>query len=277
MKGNRYLFKFFYIGENYYGSQRQSNHITIEDCILNALWKKKYINNVDNAGFEAASRTDRHVSARGSAFTFITSKKPILMEINSVLPEDIGLWAYVKVPLDYLSRFNAEWRHYKYLYFINNKDPLLNLKGMQKACKELKGRHDFINFIKKDKEEVLTVRDLISAKFEKHANLIIFDFKSRAFLRQQIRRMITKIIEVGKKEITLDEFIELFDSSKNFSYQPAQAKGLILWDINFGVKIKFEIDLKSLERMKMFLFNQYRDYQLKSELFRIMEHDDFSY
>lgn len=276
MNGNRYLFRFFYVGENYYGSQRQLNHITVEECIINALLKKKYMDDVENSGFEVASRTDRHVSARGAAFSFIANKPPILMEINSVLPKDIGVWAHVKVSRDFSSRFNAEYRHYKYIVQIDSHDSNMDLDIMRKACKELEGRHDFINFSKKEKDEVITLRDLMVARFENQKNFLIFDFKSKAFLRQQIRRMMTKILEIGKNQISYDDFLRLFDPSKEYSYKPAEPNGLILWDVNYGHKLRLEMDKKSVERMKTYLLQRYRDLYLKSRLFHIMEQDDLS-
>ncbi|MFX0074835.1 MAG: tRNA pseudouridine synthase A, partial [Candidatus Hermodarchaeota archaeon] len=196
MEKTRYLFKFYYIGsKKYYGSQRQLNYDTIEQSLITALQKKNYIHDIKQSGFEVASRTDRYVSARGSAFSFSTDKAPNLMEINSVLPKHIGVWAFAKIPLDFLSRFNAVVRHYK--YFIPYAQKSYDIKMMKKACKTLEGRHDFKNFSKYDKDEDKTVRDLMQASLKIDGDFIIFDFKSRAFLRQQIRRMIAKILEIG--------------------------------------------------------------------------------
>ena len=107
---------------------------TKERILIEALISKNYMVDLRKSGFEVASRTDRYVSARGSAFSFITTKKPILMEINSALPREIGLWAHVKVPKDFLSRYNALYRHYKYIIYYDNR---YNLKLMKKACKFL--------------------------------------------------------------------------------------------------------------------------------------------
>ena len=116
MERSRYLLKIYYIGKSkYFGSQRQKNFLTIEDCIIDVLLNQKYINSIEKSGFEAASRTDRFVSARGACFTCILNRKPILMQINSALPAEIGVWAYAKVPLDFFSRYNAILRHYIYI------------------------------------------------------------------------------------------------------------------------------------------------------------------
>ena len=275
MENSRFLFKFYYIGsKKYFGSQRQPDYLTIEELLINALQEKDYIPDIKQSGFEVASRTDKFVSARGSAFSFITNKLPILMEINSVLPKRIGIWAYTKVPLDFYSRYNAQFRHYKYItrYLIST----LNIKDMKRACKALEGRHDFKNFSKQENTEVKTVRDLILASMKIDGDYIIFDFKSRAFLRQQIRRMVAKIFEVGLGVINYEDFLDLFNPAKLISYQPADPFGLILWDINYGSSVQLTIDKKSKERMDLFLREKEQKYALKKKLFRLLQHDDIS-
>lgn len=285
MEGIRYLFKFYYIGKKrFFGSQRQKNGIgglpTIESCLFKALKEKKYIEDQKKSGLELASRTDRFVSARGAAFSFVTEKRPYLIEINTALPEEIGIWAYAKIPRDFLSRFNAVYRHYKYIvsqplsFLYNNYN--LNFDIMEEACKELEGKHDFINFSKRGKEKVKTIRDMDSVKMKVVNNFLIFDFKSRAFLRQQIRRMISKILELGKGVINFDDFQKLFDPNNNLSYQPAEPSGLILWDINYGNDIKFKTELKSKKRMEAFFKNQEKKFEFKNQLFKILQQNDIS-
>lgn len=277
MGESRYLFKFYYIGKSkYYGSQRQPQLLTIEDCLLNVLLEKDYIKNIKESGFEAASRTDRFVSARGSFFTCILKKHPILMEINSALPNEIGIWAYAKVPMDFLSRYNAILRHY--LYVVPS--PLSNLQNfgsinielMRKACSAIEGQNDFINFSKRDKSDVKTIRDMVLANLLIKNDYLVFQFKSRAFLRQQIRRMVKKILELGMGEITYPDFIQLFDPSQVFSYQPADAKGLILWDIVYNKGIELKEDVKSKERMESFFLKQKLFYKHQYQLFRFLQH-----
>jgi len=275
MESRRYLFKFYYIGrKKFHGSQRQKNLLTIEDCLINALNEKNYIKDAKSSGFEAASRTDRFVSARAAAFSFTTTKKPILMEINLELPKEIGIWACAEVNIDFLSRFNAIYRHYKYIvpeslgYIQKNSNVDLNL--IRKACKELEGQHDFINFSKPGKEEEKTVRNMDSVKMTINNDFLVFDFKSKAFLRQQIRRMVKKILELGKGEIEYEDFLELFDPTKEISYQPADPSGLILWDIRFDDNIKFEVNIKSKKRMETYFLNQELKFGLKTQLFKVL-------
>jgi len=281
MEKSRYIFKFYYIGsKKYHGSQRQPDYLTVEECLLNALKERKYIKDEKKSGFEVASRTDKYVSARGSTFSFVTEKKPILMEINAALPKNIGIWGYSKVPNDFYSRYNALYRHYKYIvpYSINFRRNITsnNLNKMIKACKTFEGRHDFSNFSKQEKENEKTIRDIMLASLRVDSDFLIFDFKSRAFLRQQIRRMVAKIFEVGLEIITFEEFLDLFNPSKTYSYQPANPLGLILWDINYGKKIQFTIDTKSQERMNKFFLEQEMKFSTKQKLFSLMQHNNIS-
>ncbi len=281
MEKTRYIFKFYYIGKKkYHGSQRQPDYLTIEDCLLNALKERKYIIDDKKSGFEVASRTDRYVSARGSSFSFESEKKPILMEINSALPKNIGIWGYSKVPNDFFSRYNALYRHYKYIIpsskIFRRGMTSNNLNEMIKACKEFEGRHDFSNFSKQEKDNEKTIRDIMLASLRLNGDFLIFDFKSRAFLRQQIRRMVAKIFEIGLEIITFEEFLDLFNPSKTYSYQPANPLGLILWDINYGEKIQFIIDTKSQERMNKFFLQQEIKFSTKQKLFSLMQRNNIS-
>jgi len=279
MPPNRYMFKFYYIASTkYFGSQRQKDHSTIEDCIIDALVKTNHIKDIEESKFEVASRTDRFVSARGATFSAICLKLPILMEINSNLPKEIGLWAYTSVPIEFLSRFNAIYRHYKYILPIDKvqhyRNKKLNFKVMIKACKALEGYHDFHNFFKRGKEEVRISREILLASITKEENYLIFDFKSQAFLRQQIRRMVAKILELGTGMIDYKSFLHLFSPNFEISYEPAEPRGLILWDIVYKDDINFIIDPKSKERMNNYFFEQNLKYGIKHQLFKIMQHNN---
>lgn len=280
-EGKRYLFKFYYRGsKKFHGSQRQKDLLTVEGCLLNTLKETKYIESMERSKIEFASRTDRFVSAKGSAFAFNTLKRPILMEINRALPNDIGLWAYTEVPQNFFSRYNAFYRHYKYivpqpLSFLKKKKNI-DINLMHKACKKLVGKHNFRNFAKIENNEKKFIRDMDSVNLSILNDYIMFDFKSRAFLRQQVRRMVRKILELGIGDINYEQFLKLFDDSIEMSYQPADPKGLILWDIKYDDKIKFKIDLKSKERLNHYFLIQENRYAHKQQLFKILQQNNFS-
>jgi tRNA U38,U39,U40 pseudouridine synthase TruA len=147
---------------------------------------------------------------------------------------------------------------------------------MIRACKTFEGRHDFRNFSKREKETEKTIRDITLASLKLERNFLIFDFKSRAFLRQQIRRMVAKIFELGLERVSFEEFLDLYNPTKSYSYQPFDPLGLILWDVNYGKKIKFAFDAKSIARMNKFFMLQEIKYSTKQKLFGLMKHNDIS-
>lgn len=274
LKKRKFLFKFYYIGsKKFYGSQRQLEFPTIESYLIKALFNRNYITDVDEANFDVASRTDKWVSGRGAAFSVITNKQPILMELNSVLPYDIGLWGYTEVPLEFSSRFDAVYRYYKYILPLENKTPL-NLDIVSKACKQLEGKHDFQNFSKRDNKNIDTTRTLNIASAKVKENYLIFHFKSKSFLRQQVRRMVKKLVEIGMNQLNFDEFLELFNTSSYISYQPANPLGLILWDVIYDNNIQFTIDPMSTKRMNRYFYQREQKSNLKKILFHILQHDN---
>ena len=72
------------------------------------------------------------------------------------------------------------------------------------------------------------------------------------------------------------DFLELFDNTNIVSYQPADPRGLILWDVDYGDEIDFELDLKSVERMRVYFHNQDIKYGLKKKLYSVLQQNDFS-
>lgn len=276
----KFLFKIYYIGKKqYYGSQRQNDFLTIEQSILSVLRSRGYIHTVNNSEFEFASRTDRFVSARGACFTCVIEKEPILMEINSALPNEIGIWAYAKIPSEFSCRYDAVLRHYIYIepmpFSFLQRSSNINVSIMEKACKQLEGRHNFLNFSKTEANVINTVRDMASVILSIQDDHLMFQFKSKSFLRQQIRRIVKKVLDLGKGKISYDDFLKLFDVSKIISYQPADPKGLILWDINYNPNIKFIEDIKSKVRMNSFFLNNEIKFGHKRYLFRTLQQDNF--
>jgi tRNA pseudouridine38-40 synthase len=274
---DRFLFKYYYIAlDKYHGSQRQENVPTIENKVIEILKERGYINNTETSQFESASRTDRYVSARGAVFAINSLKDPILMEINAHLPNEIGLWAYSKVSDDFSPRYEAQLRHYRYIvpyplsYLKEQFD--FDLSILKKACEQLEGRHDFQNFSKRASNTNNTVRNMKSINLSISNNTLLINFKSQAFLWQQIRRIARKLIELGKGEIQYKDFMALLNPSEFKSYQPANPKGLILWDIKYDSDIvEFKIDKKSIERMKEYFTNRKMQSFVQYKLFSIMQ------
>ena len=88
--------------------------------------------------------------------------------------------------------------------------------------------------------------------------------------------MVAKILEIGLGRIRFEDFLDLFNPAKLISYQPADPYGLILWDINYGSSVLLTIDKKSKERMDNYFRKKELKYASKTELFRLIQHNDIS-
>jgi tRNA pseudouridine38-40 synthase len=247
--------------------------------LIDVLKKTKYIEDIESSEFQVASRTDRYVSARSSVFSIIAEKEPILMEINSFLPREIGVWAIAEVPMDANPRYDAILRWYRYIsrYPLDYlKELNFDLKIIKKGCKKFEGIHNFKNFSKAYKKKQRYVREIKKSSLTIQNNYLIFDFKSRGFLRQQIRRMVAKLLELGKGEISYRDFLNLFDSKNIYSYKPAEPRGLILWDIIYPDNIdkNFNEDTKSVQRMEEYFLKKKLESGLKFQLYSILQHNN---
>ena len=118
----RYAVKFAYLGRNYHGFQRQKGSVqTVEGVIIDVLKQLKIINNVKEAQYNAAGRTDRGVHALGQVVAFDSLREAIhLGEINQLLPEDIYAWGITKVESEFSARRNATRRTYRYYITYSN-------------------------------------------------------------------------------------------------------------------------------------------------------------
>jgi len=105
----RIALKIAYDGTRFYGFQRQPDLRTVEGDIIKVLKKLRIIEDVREANFKGASRTDRGVSAFGNVIAFDTAK-PELTEpriLNHHL-RDIWILGKAEVPEDFHPRFWAK-------------------------------------------------------------------------------------------------------------------------------------------------------------------------
>ena len=146
--------KLAYLGEAYYGFQRQPDLVTVDSEVRKALSKIGVI----HGDFCYAGRTDRGVSALGQVIDFwIDENKAALARprcVNGRLPRDIWSWAWAVAPIGFSARWNALWREYRYLLW----HPGLDLERMQAAAEGLLGQHDFRNFSSSKVDTVKTVK-----------------------------------------------------------------------------------------------------------------------
>jgi len=258
----RYLLKIWYIGSNFTGSQRQPDKRTVEGELLKALKKTKYISDAQFNNFKAAARTDAGVHAKEAAFCFNSKEKIYIQQIESFLPNDLGIIGYQEVDLDFHPRWKVEMKEYKCVYVLKEEEnPSMNL--MNEALKFYEGNHDFrlfskTDYSKKNKLTQLTVNRASVTNFNDDKRILIFSFQSKSFLWQQIRRTIAFILKIGKSEANIDDLQkkldpQYFNEPSIKRDKPIEPGGLILWKLKFPENNKFNFEKKSLNKQQEFI------------------------
>ncbi len=236
-----------YHGLPYCGWQYQKNEKTVQGEIEKAIFKfsgeKKTI--------QGAGRTDAGVHAIGQCANFELEKQfddyQILNGINFHLgTEKIRISKVENVDQDFNARFTAKSKIYNYQVFnsqapsvieddfsIHIRQPL-DLDAMQNAIKLFLGNHDFSSFRAQGCQASKPIRTIDDASIDVKGKKIIFIFKAKSFLYQQIRIMVGSLLEVGLKNKNIDWIKELIEvKDRKLAGPTVPAKGLILKEISY--------------------------------------------
>lgn len=251
-----YLLRIQYLGFRYHGWQVQPGIKTVQHMIERTL---TFVFEHSDFKILGASRTDRMVSANGSAFELFV-KEPLDTEalkrgIDKNLPNDIRVVAIEEVS----SAFNIihDSKEKEYLYIFSHGEKIhpfcapvmqgyletLDIALMQQGARLFEGTHNFQRYVYKPSENTKFTREIILSEIVKNdvytANFFpkesfIFRVKGAGFMRYQIRLMMGVLYQLGKGEVDLD-FIKdtLEHPSPDTLKELAPASGLQLYNINF--------------------------------------------
>lgn len=202
-----YCVRIAYDGTNYSGWQRQTNAITVQQVIEEAL--NKLIQ--EAIQIIGCGRTDTGVHAMSYYFNFKTQKdlpENILFKLNAMCPHAIAFYDIWEVPRDFHTRFEAKERSYQY-FIHTKKDPFshaysllftheLDIERMNKACQLLIGKQDFTSFAKTHTE----VNNFFCTVSKAHWHVnegkqLVFEVTANRFLRNMVRAMVGTLLEVG--------------------------------------------------------------------------------
>jgi len=218
--------KLAYLGDSYYGFQRQPDLVTVDSEVRKALSKIGVI----HGDFCYAGRTDRGVSALGQVIDFWIDESLEKLTrprcVNGRLPRDIWTWAWAKAPVGFSARWNAQWREYRYLLW----HPGLDLLRMQSAADLLLGEHDFRNF---SSAKVDTVKVLQKLSIREENGLFVFDIRANGFLWNMVRKIVGALEKVGAGQKEMAWFCDLLRPELNHGAPTAPAEGLILMDVGY--------------------------------------------
>lgn len=241
----RYRVTVAYDGTAYAGWQVQSNQMTVQQRIEEAL---KGLAG-EGVKVHGSGRTDQGVHAAGQVAHFDLSRKwachNLQRGLNSALPDDIRILKVARARADFHARRSAVRKEYR--YFVWNSavmDPCrrlyatrfhrpLDIRAMQAAASILEGEHDFAAFTANPNREVgSTVRQLFYFKVRKQGHLITIRVASEGFLYKMVRSLSGLLLRVGEGAVSLDEVREILASKVRTARVPtAPPEGLFLWRV----------------------------------------------
>ncbi len=247
----RYFLQIAYRGTAYHGWQVQHNAVgvqaVINDCLTRQLGEE-----IHSIG---CCRTDTGVHAKKLFMHFDLEKElppNFKFKINSFLPRDIVVHGVYKVPHNFSARKDAVKRTYRY-YISQEKNPFLiglvgfvweklDLAKMNEAAKRILLYNDFETFSKANSQTEHHLCDMHSAEWHKTDNQIYFEISANRFLRGMVRMIVGTLIQVGRGNLTADEFATLIERKNRHDAGAAvPAEGLYLWDVLYPEGVLEEV------------------------------------
>jgi tRNA pseudouridine38-40 synthase len=257
---HQYLVRVQYLGFRYSGWQKQPQHKTVEGMLYKTL---KFVLADTEFKIIGAGRTDAKVSALSAAFELFIAddcieSNPHFIELfNKNLPPDIRITDLKPVSKAFNIIQDVENKTYCYLFSFGEKNhPFaaasmanfitdLDIDLMIEAAGLFKGTHDFSNFtVRKGQETKNCVRTIdhcsirvnseYTASFYPNTSYLL-EVRGKGFLRYQIRLIMGALYQIGTKELSKEELLEILDGTKEFSLKfVAPGSGLFLKELNFN-------------------------------------------
>lgn len=242
----RYFFHIGYQGHFYRGWQRQPDVRNVQQVFETTL------TNILKTPTSAmgCGRTDAQVHASQYFFHIDVQNAwdyDLMFRVNKALPDDIAVFEIIPVEDNQHARFDATLRTYD--YFIHTyKDPFLstlssfysirnlNIDKMQEAVSLLTRYNDFRAFCKTPAVYKHTICNVTSAQLFSDVNgdKLRFQISANRFLGRMIRLIVGKLLEVGKGELSVEEFESyLITKEPPKDFDVAYPQGLYLSKVTY--------------------------------------------
>ncbi|GHS86621.1 tRNA pseudouridine synthase A [Campylobacterota bacterium] len=237
-----------YDGGYFYGSQHLRSGgeetlptvLSVFECALRSM-------GIDSAAIHAG-RTDRFVHATGQVISFTpppfwTDADRLKAELVKKLYPKIHIKEVRIVDDDFHPRYSAKSRIYRYIISCDRPTiynerfvtfvPEFDIELARKAIAKFVGEKDFFHFSKRGSGELSTIRTIYSAAIYAHKNLYIARFEGDAFLRSQIRLMMSAVIKIARGNAAIGDIDAQFQGKIRRFRTPAPPNGLYLARVKY--------------------------------------------
>jgi len=234
-----------YDGTRYHGWQRQSDALTIQGVVEEAVARLTG----ERLALIGSGRTDAGVHALAQTANFRTKSAIPLRAfhkgLNSMLPRDIAVLEAIEAPPEFHARKSARAKTYEYRILNRpNRSPLarhyawwiapyLDLTVMARAAAVLPGEHDFTAFRASGSDNINPVRRVLAATWrEAPGGWLTFTITATGFLRGMVRSLVGTMAEVGRGKAPPTILAELLEShARHLAGPTAPPQGLYLVEV----------------------------------------------
>lgn len=241
----RYFLTLAYKGTRYAGWQRQPNAATVQETLETSL----SILLQQSVEVTGCGRTDAGVHAQFYV-AHLDFEGPLpdtfLKGLNSILPDDIAVYATQPMPPDAHARYDAFERSYEY-HIALRKDPFarettwyypqgqqIDLARLQEVADLLMQYEQFFPFCKTHSGVDHYTCANLKARWEKENNRLVFYISANRFLRGMVRLLVGASIRVGRGKLQLENIREALDQQTALKKSlSAPAEGLALVSIKY--------------------------------------------
>ncbi|MBO5637279.1 MAG: tRNA pseudouridine(38-40) synthase TruA [Acidaminococcaceae bacterium] len=236
-----------YDGSNYFGFQRQTKELTIQEVLEEKLARVCG----EPVQIVGSGRTDARVHARGQVVSFATRGTIPLANMsramNSILPDDIRILQAEEAPDGFNARKDACWKEYEYrIRFTPQPDPFTrnyvwqlreepDLEKMQEAAQLLLGTHDFSGFQSAGSSPVSPVKTIYVSRWQKEADdTLIYRIAGDGFVYHMVRNLVWSMVQIGLGKKTPQAMQQELQMQRGeFENSPAPPQGLYLARVEY--------------------------------------------
>jgi len=226
----RWRVRFAYDGSAFHGWARQPGFRTVEGEILGGIVARGIAPSLDIARVEAASRTDRGVSARANVLGLTSFREPraLLRALNGIAPD---LYFTALAPAPEGSRIRGALRR-TYRYFEESKGR--NLALYRSAARVLSGRIDVRSFGREVPSADPLWRDIDHVTVRDAAGGWEVEVAAPSFVWGMVRKIVGACREVDSGRLPLSRLRRAVAGSERLTLPMAEASPLVLWEVDYG-------------------------------------------
>jgi tRNA pseudouridine38-40 synthase len=192
-----------------------------------------------------AGRTDRGVHAWGQVASHEGSPASA-RSLNALLDDDVAVLRSVAAPDGFDARRDARSRTYCYRVLRRRERSAFERgralwwphrldASLLAACADLLvGTHDFTAFTPTETDHVRFSRDVLSARWEDHGDLLEFWIEADTFMRHMNRALVGTMLEIAGGRRSVESFAALLEGRPRADAGPtAPAHGLYLASVSY--------------------------------------------